>query len=125
MNVANWRKWVEALRSTKYEQCSGKLRNEEGKYCVLGVGCDISGVSTWEERSDGPFGFEYDGSIGSLPSSVSEWLGISRVCSPFVSGRSLINLNDSGMSFVEIADIIEDHIREYERKNNGSTSVVE
>jgi len=36
-------KWVEALRSGKYEQGRGALLND-GKYCCLGVLCEVVGL---------------------------------------------------------------------------------
>jgi hypothetical protein len=40
------RKWVEALRSGKYEQASGKLR-VGNKFCCLGVLCDLVDPEKW------------------------------------------------------------------------------
>src|SRR5688572_5158099 len=42
------RELVDALRSGKYKQAIGKLRNEEG-FCCLGVGADISGKGEWDD----------------------------------------------------------------------------
>lgn len=36
-------KWVEALRSGKYEQGRGQLF-DDGKYCCLGVFCQVAGL---------------------------------------------------------------------------------
>lgn len=41
----NARKWVEALRSGEFTQCSGKLCGYDGSrwcYCCLGVACEIA-----------------------------------------------------------------------------------
>ena len=40
MNTEVKQKWIDALRSGKYEQGSEKLRSVTG-YCCLGVLCDI------------------------------------------------------------------------------------
>lgn len=42
MNLELIRKWVDALRSGKYEQGRLALRSKDDKYCCLGVLCDIA-----------------------------------------------------------------------------------
>lgn len=42
-------KWLEALRSGKYEQGIRVLKTKEGKFCCLGVLCDISGKGSFIE----------------------------------------------------------------------------
>jgi hypothetical protein len=49
----------------------------------------------------------YDGCIGFLPESVAHRVGISRSGDIGMPGGTLQELNDSGKSFTEIADIIE------------------
>lgn len=72
-------KWVEALRSGRYKQGQHVLQTPDGKFCCLGVYCDIAGVPmSWgvrEYRTD-------DGSYvtGSLPIyGGSEWGGHSHI----------------------------------------------
>lgn len=50
-------KWVEALRSGKYQQGTNYLKrtdtpNNEPVYCCLGVLCDISGKGTWNQHNE-------------------------------------------------------------------------
>lgn len=40
--------WIKALRSGKYEQGVGYLQTLDGKYCCLGVLCDIMDPNSWE-----------------------------------------------------------------------------
>jgi hypothetical protein len=40
--------WTTALRSGKYQQTRGKLRDRTG-YCCLGVLCDVSGEGKWSK----------------------------------------------------------------------------
>lgn len=97
---ANRKAWVAALRSGKYEQCHGALKNGIG-YCCLGVLAEISGYdwSSWSLEDDqvaSPTAMAFVGlntSVGDL-----EYNGAS---------RSLAGLNDSGETFAKIADIIE------------------
>ena len=44
------KKWVKALRSGKYEQCTGRLHLKGDGYCCLGVLCDIVGAGRWENK---------------------------------------------------------------------------
>jgi hypothetical protein len=115
--------WIEALRSGEYQQGKDQLKSAEGKYCCLGVLCDLArkeGLGEWRPNSDGfgaPTGGnefvasrdELDARWSSLPTAVADWAGTSH--DPVVFGglstSSLANLNDTGMSFEDIADVIE------------------
>jgi hypothetical protein len=97
MNQEIKQKWVEALRSGKYKQGHGTLKRY-GKYCCLGVLCSVVKTKNWV---GGKF----------LPDHVQEKAGLT-VAYPTVRTRdginqSLANLNDIGMPFSEIADLIE------------------
>lgn len=101
----NAKKWVAALRSGKYEQTNSQLM-KDGKYCCLGVACEVA----MEEGSIG----HYDGGRGSLPETVRIWLQLDTDSGRYISNLTpnttwyLVNDNDSlGKSFSEIADIIE------------------
>lgn len=113
--------WVAALRSGEYEQGTGKL-NQNGKFCCLGVLCDLAvkadvGVTVREERIS-YIGFEshrtyYDGNPDTTPDIVQDWAGLpdeDPVVRFGVSWSTPANLNDSGMSFADIADIIEEQL---------------
>lgn len=52
------KQWIEALKSGEYFAVRGSLKKtwdskdeEDGPfgYCVLGIGCDVSGLGTWEK----------------------------------------------------------------------------
>lgn len=43
-------KWVEALRSGRYEQTTGFLRRSNGRFCCLGVLCDVRGTTIEADR---------------------------------------------------------------------------
>ena len=117
----NRRKWVEALRSGKYKQTSGSLHDDNG-FCCLGVACEISGLGEWER--DAIFGnqtdYRYMGKTGSLPAPVAAWLGLTSKSPTWDEGKwsesgnitddmddNLAVRNDEGVTFAEIADIIE------------------
>ena len=112
-------KWVAALRSDVYVQGKDMLANEDRtEHCCLGVLCEIAienGVRV-RVRTEGEEFTRYDGESYRLPHVVKEWADMM-----FNDGRlfdedtedlppdSLAELNDSGLSFKEIAD----HIEEY------------
>ena len=112
MNPQIKQKWVSALRSGEYQQTKGFLR-KEGGFCCLGVLCDLYGKENNVEWDLTHNGYEFQNKQSYLPSSVVEWSGIEGHNSyvggetnlPFFSG-----LNDSGSTFNEIADLIEEHL---------------
>jgi hypothetical protein len=100
-------KWVTALRSGEYKQGQTALRSIDNEFCCLGVLCDLhakAGEGSW-----GPVGtgfYVYKDSNGFLPVPVMEWAGIKTIRGEFLE-TNLTRLNDSGVSFEKIADIIE------------------
>lgn len=126
-------KWVKRLRDGGIEQCSGSLAINDAR-CCLGVLCDIAAEENpetffWGDPKDAfeeqdliMFGESIEGSrsFGSkdsrrsravLPESVATWAGLMSTTG-FIQGRGdfddkLTVLNDKGVSFTEIADIIE------------------
>jgi hypothetical protein len=131
-------RWLEALRSNKYRQGTGTLRTLEGKFCCLGVLCDLYSPEEWKNFS-GYANYSY-GTINEpavLIPSVCDWAGLDFDSSQgdptlpveaiakdprwlsFIAqnpGRkdlkviSLSMLNDNGFSFQEIANLIERYL---------------
>lgn len=115
--------WTAALRSGKYKQTESWLRTSDG-FCCLGVLCDLylqenpeSGCQ-WE-KLPGPYEFqyrdgEYFGEEGEfLPNPVRKWAGFVTIQDPELPPPkdptiALSSLNDSGSSFEEIAQVIEE-----------------
>jgi hypothetical protein len=102
------KQWCEALRSGKYKQGKGALKRD-GSFCCLGVLCDISGISKWNDYSALN---TYLGRDGILPESVQEWAGMGSQLGELPVAPDLSELNDGnndehGKTFAEIADIIE------------------
>lgn len=119
------KRWVAALRSGKYKQGIGRLRvrqeHHKSGYCCLGVLCEIAvqdGVIRPPERvrDGGPtdgYKYEYDGDAYALGPKVQDWAMLD--ANPIVKdekGRTttLADLNDEGMPFEKIADLIEDQL---------------
>lgn len=119
---AIWEKWIRALRSGKYKQGAGKLRSEKDEFCCLGVLSDITHPDHWGKNSAGCY---THGVCGSPPASVlnpflKQESGMKSTLGFHISAMvqtdkgnidiphlSLTALNDDGIHFSEIADIIE------------------
>lgn len=127
MNEERKKEWVEALRSGEYEQTRNWLRTTDG-HCCLGVACDLAvahAVIPAPKLEDGHH-YEYGSSAGALPDNVREWLAVSdstveidfgqgEFINPTryptrhtnLKGVTLAGLNDTGLTFDQIADVIE------------------
>lgn len=103
------KKWVKALRSGRYKQTEGVLREEQGNrangkpiygYCCLGVLCNVANYRGWIGDSLHDMG---DGDITSV-STKKSGLTESQI-------SKLISMNDEDqLSFKGIADWIEKKI---------------
>jgi hypothetical protein len=118
---------VAALRSGKYKQAKGTLREKDGDegYCCLGVTCDIFPAGRWTDE----WAYEFAGtwSTGVLPTAIGDVLDMDTCgrltreavdyafeqCPDELSDKDrqsvtqLTHLNDAGVPFSVIADIIE------------------
>jgi len=113
MNSYIKQQWLNALRSGEYSQGTGHLQNPDG-FCCLGVLCDIYAKETgtqWEPTADGRFSF-FQGQASYLPGEVKEWAGLDsanpKVRTSEDKTTELAILNDTGITFPEIAQIIEE-----------------
>lgn len=104
--------WVKALRSGDYKQGQNKLalRKPHGKtkHCCLGVLCEITPGVKRRQQFDPYFGIyeiAFDGEYGYLPPELRERIGL-----PGDEQEHLTVLNDSGKTFAEIADYIEEKL---------------
>lgn len=105
----NRKKWVKALRSGKYDQGRSYLKRSD-KYCCLGVACEVAGL-IGEPSNKNPQIIYFDNEKAFLPTSVMSFLGLSSDYGRYDTGYSheisLAGQNDKGLTFKEIADIIE------------------
>jgi hypothetical protein len=109
------KQWTEALRSGKYKQGNQVLKSKSGHFCCLGVLCDISGLSEWKLEEEGLPYEKYFNSNALLPEPVRTWAGIYNIFGRFHTNaplESLATLNDDGLSFEQIADLIEEYWEE-------------
>lgn len=105
------KKWIAALRSGEYKQGKYVLKTDDGRYCCLGVLMDLA-------QKEGVISDWGSDTLGNTVTSVKakDWVGLrSRNGEMNISFKTpsrgekyeLSALNDSGMTFAEIADIIE------------------
>ncbi|MDG4783272.1 FAD-dependent oxidoreductase [Micromonospora sp. WMMD961] len=113
--------WLTELRSGEREQGKDGLRRGDA-FCCLGVLCDIAvknGVIAEPERvgylSSQAVDYRYAGSLAILPTAVQEWAGLPDG-NPHLADDSngerwhAAGLNDSGMTFAQLADLIENKL---------------
>ena len=102
--------WVKALRSGRFKQGDGYLRNETERgfdYCCLGVLCEITKSNTGGQWNDSMFEVSGNIGIGVLPSNVLAQFGMKTCDGATGQNTTLATKNDDGWSFLEIADFIE------------------
>ena len=111
MNPQIKQKWVDALRSGDYQQTKGRLRKED-EFCCLGVLCDLYGKENnveWQHNEVDDYFYEKNSTV--LPLSVMEWADVDGQSADICNvTETLAGLNDSGSTFNEIADLIENHL---------------
>ncbi len=114
MNPEIKAKWLEALRSGKYNQGENMLhrKDDEGKsyFCCLGVLCAIEGVSSElvSHNDIGPYYLFTEEDFSSPFMPGLNWLD-SRGINDHEANK-LASMNDNGGSFEEIADYIERYL---------------
>jgi hypothetical protein len=111
-------KWLEALRSGKYTQCSSSLK-KDGGFCCLGVLADIQPGVTWVggdgyERRMVPLqngtllsegSIDVENRSGRLHRDFLTLVGIT-----VTEAGYLMALNDTGDSFEKIANYVEERL---------------
>lgn len=106
---------VKALRSNRYKQTTRALKINKN-YCCLGVLCKISKLGKFgriksTSSNEGAYPYIIKGElheISVLPKRVMEWAGMNSDIGILENdAETLANYNDTGKSFLEIADIIE------------------
>lgn len=121
--------WLSALRSGEYAQGKSLLHksfpndpDKADEFCCLGVLCslavkngvisedDLTIISTGNDDEDYNY-HGYDSGTAFLPKVVQNWSGIESDNGEFDDidrQDSLVRLNDDGIPFAEIANVIEE-----------------
>lgn len=132
MNPEIKQRWLTALRSGKYKQGIGRLKTRQDagpvRHCCLGVLCDLAveaGVvgNTLRLRmingaEELTWRYGEEGEVNYLPPEVEKWAGLARstaIFAPVIGEEgtvptALSSLNDSGTTFEEIANLIEEQL---------------
>lgn len=101
-------KWVKALRSKKYKQTRGSLKDDSG-YCCLGVLCDIHDQDQ-ENTETGWYDNFYFSNNQIIPIEVKKWAKLDKF-NPEIKGIPLSEYNDClCYSFKKIANLIEEYL---------------
>jgi hypothetical protein len=96
-------RWVKALRSGEYRQTTGTLYDPRMNcYCCLGVSCKVAGIDDIKDRGFiNPDDFEGSTIHDAVPPLIHGTEGVPKVLSI---------LNDDGVSFETIAEVIEKYL---------------
>jgi hypothetical protein len=115
MNQQVKQKWISALLSGDYQQGKEALC-EDGKYCCLGVLCDLYRKEHPETQwQKGTYSREFFlGQADYLPSEVERWAGLTQQDPEVHIGdgfyKKLSDLNDTGSSFEKIANLVNEQL---------------
>lgn len=90
-------KWIAALRSGEYRQARGGLIDDTGARCCLGVACAVAGVPDDEVKARNTFI-----NLDIFRAGFQVELGLDLVKLNILAFR-----NDNGLTFAEIADMLE------------------
>lgn len=117
--------WLSALRGGEYHQGKNLLHksfpedHRPDEFCCLGVLCDLAvkngvilsqDVHILQGRVEEYSYIEYQGSSSFLPDAVQKWSGVWSDNGSFDDGTdSLVRLNDDGIPFLNIANVIEEN----------------
>lgn len=111
MNKRIKRLWVAALRSGEYKQGHGQLRRRKDTFCCLGVLCNIHAQEHPDIAAKQKNQNVYMGEDGLLPDAVMRWAGLRQDNPELLNEKEqlvcLAELNDNGVKFSKIADLIE------------------
>lgn len=97
-------RWIAALRSGFFPQGEGRLICDNGSYCCLGVQAIISPDIIVQGD-----GVKNDGLTSHFTLPVNHW----PFCEIDLYQGELSSMNDEGASFEEIADFIENRLKDY------------
>ncbi len=108
-------KWITALLSGEFEQGRHLLHNDN-KFCCLGVLCKLYADATGIQGVKSPdFDFvHYHNQTERLPIEVMKWSGMASAVGVLGEDhlKSLAGMNDTGSTFVQLAEVIKQHTKE-------------
>jgi hypothetical protein len=113
MNKRIKSRWVKALKSGKYKQGKGQLKNYDDTYCCLGVLCDL--YTKTKEGKKHKVSWDFDGNICGagldLPEDVRNWAELDEADPDLYGSNLCSDCNDKlHFSFDRIAGLIESNL---------------
>jgi hypothetical protein len=105
------RRWIEALRSGKYEQTTRVLHRANDGFCCLGVLCDLLDPTRWGtpytiiDKNSSILAQRWDSYASRIAPEKRIEVGLDELAED-----DLMCMNDNGRSFSEIADYIENEL---------------
>jgi hypothetical protein len=116
MNKRIGKIWIEALRSGEFSQVEEVLKSSHG-HCCLGVLCELYTKETeqqvFNKLDDGQYSRIDNSDDEDLPDFVRDWAGMKSnhgVLPEIHPFNSLAEMNDDGIDFNEIANVIEEQM---------------
>lgn len=106
----NAKLWVKALRSGRFQQTKRRLAVVNEGYCCLGVACElyIAQGNELTKEVDADNVVKYGEQRAVLPKPVIKWLGLKTPSGLVGTGKGELSaMNDSGYTFQQLADFIE------------------
>lgn len=98
-------KLLEALRSGRYKQGKGYLRNVDNCFCVLGVLCDVVEPDSWV--AEGSL-FHHDGRHICPSFTLVKSVLTDEDSNAAIAFMTLLyEMNDEGVTFPDLADYVE------------------
>ncbi len=115
MNEIVAKEWIKQLRSGNYKQGKRRLRDKDDNCCCLGILCDIAPMVKWELSGkvyDARTKNNYSDAV--LPLNVQRWADMKTSNGTLQNQKrvALSEYNDNGLTFDEIADVIEENWKE-------------
>lgn len=107
MNKVIKAKWLKVLRSGEYSQTRGKLRGN-GRYCCLGVLCDIVDKNGWGVRFISKDPYPSKSVLEKSKLKLRDCFSLSNRNDGDVKPKGRLDDSTRGWNFKEIADYIEE-----------------
>lgn len=102
-------RWLRALRSGKYKQCTGELRRRD-EFCCLGVLCDVIDPKSWRKPVANSYEQKRHTNGELLPAHVMKLTGIDANTAWSLSLKNDGLPSKPRMSFKQIASWIEKNL---------------
>lgn len=102
--------WLAAIKAGTHKRGTKILRTLEDRYCFLGVLADLSVRYAGVVQTQDEISYLYDGYRECLPPKTVEWAKLKNPHAFSAQiGKSFTNLNDNGIPWEDLTQILEKH----------------